>query len=515
MADVRYDEHEVRLLDSSIFPCSEIKTDFLRGCLAPSTSFQEAAALVQLVVKEPNQFVATSSDEWYGTTLLAYSKDRVWAWNPLGGLNDQNGTTSHQHSPDDSLMYAPRTFAKIPVGALNPLIVNRAKDQQSPTMQQHGGFESDVWSMDATHLVDTVRPPLDELAAKTHDRPVPKYHNLIDPNLFVRTRPDGTTVWVPSEFDVSSDGATVELVGGDNRAHWMDRQLIDATATPVLRAALPLLAQLTKPCLLLQGQRLQVAVKAQRIELPPKGPNDDDVSDYVGLWHVDGDHEPVAAVVLFYYHMDSDSLAGGAVEFLDRQPLDVLGVGDTMEQNLNNYNRSTLREALRPDDGSPIIPNCAVAVKTGTLLVFSNYQMIHRVLRMINTSTQASASRDFVALFVLDPASRPLVPARIHQAKPAAITRTLAQWSVKVQQNGYDDDGDSRDLPADPIQLILEFAGVIPSAQSRVSTRNKLLRSQLKPRAHLTASGKPVCSIGNGCFSMIGWLDDMLAEDDQ
>lgn len=31
--------------------------------------------------------------------------------------------------------------------------------------------------------------------------------------------------------------------------------------------------------------------------------------------------------------------------------------------------------------------NCQVPIKEGTLLVFSNYQMVHRVLKLINTST--------------------------------------------------------------------------------------------------------------------------------
>ena len=39
--------------------------------------------------------------------------------------------------------------------------------------------------------------------------------------------------------------------------------------------------------------------------------------------------------------------------------------------------------------------------------MFSNYQMAHRVLRMVNTGPE-EASRDFVALFILDPAFPPL-----------------------------------------------------------------------------------------------------------
>ena len=85
---------------------------------------------------------------------------------------------------------------------------------------------------------------------------------IVDPNQYV-TR-EG--VWVPSEWDIGLDG-TVHLVGGP-RAHEQP-VLVDQTATPVLQAALPLLARLERPALLLPGQRLQAVVKAQRILVPP------------------------------------------------------------------------------------------------------------------------------------------------------------------------------------------------------------------------------------------------------
>ena len=43
--------------------------------------------------------------------------------------------------------------------------------------------------------------------------------------------------------------------------------------------------------------------------------------------------------------------------------------------------------------------------------MFSNYQMVHRVLRMVNKAVDREASRDFVALFIVDPL-HPLIPAR-------------------------------------------------------------------------------------------------------
>lgn len=205
---------------------------------------------------------------------------------------------------------------------------------------------------------------------------------IIDPNKFVRTRKvDGEKVWVPCEFDIASDGQAVSLVGGD-RAHWMGPTLIDSIDTPILAAALPMLARLTKPYLQLEGQRLQVVVKVQSITVPKKQ-EEDDMPEYVGLWHVDGEHEAVAAVILYYYDVD-EALVGGNMEFLDRRPLDVLGSGDTDLDN--DFKPNSIKNAFRPataNEGEeaidPGIPNCSVPISTGTILVFSNYQMAHRV----------------------------------------------------------------------------------------------------------------------------------------
>ena len=58
------------------------------------------------------------------------------------------------------------------------------------------------------------------------------------------------------------------------------------------------------------------------------------------------------------------------------------------------------------------------------MLVFSNYQMAHRVLRMVNSGSH-DASRDFVALFVLDPAFPALRPAASVLAKSFLMRRAL------------------------------------------------------------------------------------------
>jgi len=238
-------------------------------------------------------------------------------------------------------------------------------------------------------------------------------------------------------------------------------------------------------------------------------------------------------VILYYYHVD-DSLHGGNTEFLDRAPLDVLGYGDCWN-NAELYDRTTLREAMRPpnhhqqgEEGStektagaqqPRIVNCSVPIKAGTMLVFSNYQMIHRVLRIANLSTEHAASRDFVALFVIDPAM-PLVPARCHLARPYLFARALSGFVNRKCTIGHKKDRGCGDddsvngplqLDSDSACLILEFLGIVPTPKIRCQIRNELLRSQLKPRGYV-GSSQCVYSTGNGCFSMIGWIDNMLEE---
>ena len=97
-------------------------------------------------------------------------------------------------------------------------------------------------------------------------------------------------------------------------------------------------------------------------------------TEYVSEWRVDGERELVAAVVLYFHHVDK-ILRGGNMELLDRTPMGVLN----SEEDDSTY---------KIDNKRAIVP-----VKTGTLLVFSNYQMAHRVLRMVNQSTEQSASR--------------------------------------------------------------------------------------------------------------------------
>ena len=121
-----------------------------------------------------------------------------------------------------------------------------------------------------------------------------------------------------------------------------------------------MLSKLTKPALLLPG-KLQAVVKAQRIYLQPG-------SDYSGCWHYDGKKEDIIAVVLYYYRYTA-GLQGGDIEFMSRRP-----VHDNFEGR--DHTVSEARKFIYENG------YCRVPVKTGTLLVFSNFECVHRVLKM-------------------------------------------------------------------------------------------------------------------------------------
>ena len=244
---------------------------------------------------------------------------------------------------------------------------------------------------------------------------MPQYRNIIDPNV---NSVDG--LWVPAEFDVSeADSAGVDVViqvelacvaatgkrlpfgfgtmiavlasEGKKRAQCRLRSPIadldahehvklHAATQRLMTAALPLLAKLRRPALLLPGP-LQAVVKAQRIEIA-------DGEEYAGVWHEDGMGEHVVAVVLYYYRA-STTLTGGALEFCSKQR-QALWSGDGGGADASLENATELASSL---------PRCQVPVKEGTLVVFSNYAAVHRVLR-IAADRGDSGSRDFVAFFV-------------------------------------------------------------------------------------------------------------------
>jgi hypothetical protein len=115
--------------------------------------------------------------------------------------------------------------------------------------------------------------------------------------------------------------------------------------------------------------------------------------DYSGVWHVDGKHEQVVAVILYYFN--KVNLIGGDLEFIGK---DLHGSG-LSEKSLywkNEEGENYMKKKIRG------IPSAKVPITKGTLVVFSNYQNLHRVLRMETKNKKNYGFRDFLAFFVVD-----------------------------------------------------------------------------------------------------------------
>lgn len=117
-----------------------------------------------------------------------------------------------------------------------------------------------------------------------------------------------------------------------------------------------------------RGPIAQVVFKAQRILVPGRQADGSD-SEYVGLWHVDGNREHVAAVVLYYYNVDEE-LKGGDMEFCGREPMDILGIGDC-SNNFEDFGQLSLRTALREEPDRKVT-NCRVPIRTLAIRIGKN-----------------------------------------------------------------------------------------------------------------------------------------------
>lgn len=319
-----------------------------------------------------------------------------------------------------------------------------------------------------------LRNELEKLSIARPDSPAPSYVNIIDPNVGVHNG-----FWVPIDVRVEETSPAEILAPLTLSGRKANRGMFPSSALSliytmsgspkhakckiesaipdldphryallhtgieaVLDAALPLLASLRNPALLLPGP-LQVVVKAQRIVLEAN-------QEYVGVWHDDGLNENVVAVILYYYRV-SESLQGGGLEFASKSGVEV-GCGDYGgDYNVGKgMDGAALRKAVCD------LPRCIVEVNEGTMVVFNNYPMVHRVLRMV--AEESGGSRDFVALFVID------------QKHPLERPETL-----------------------------------VPRKE-RLAKRHELLVEQLKPRGHFGFDDSEVTCCGNGAHSDLKWI---------
>lgn len=125
---------------------------------------------------------------------------------------------------------------------------------------------------------------------------------------------------------------------------------------------------------------LQIALKIQHVKTQAKG------GSYEGVYHTDGGiHQRVIAVVLYYYQVP-DSLKGGEMEFLWKGGIDA-GFRDKGEIKQSWETR----------------PHITTPIKQGDILIFSNQEVVHKVLKMVNEDPNHVNERGFLAYFIIDP----------------------------------------------------------------------------------------------------------------
>lgn len=279
--------------------------------------------------------------------------------------------------------------------------------------------------------------------------------------------------WVPTEVRVSAD-ASCRLLGPlfDLPQSAEFAPFYEAVERLCARAA-PMLAALRRPAFLLPGT-LQMVPKAQRILL-------EGGESYEGVWHQDGRHDAVQAVVLYYYRVD-EALRGGAVELADKGAHDCgFGQpGDVLDTQLGR-------------DG------CTVDVDEGLLLVFSNMQLVHRVLTLTNTGT-GCGSRDFLAFFVLDP-REPVLPSSyvFQSAMPSQIAAAGHILDLACERHCS-----GQRLPADIIERIFRFASAVcqPPAREAAALRQRLHDDQMQAKR---LGNWVIYACGNGDCHEVCW----------
>jgi len=297
-------------------------------------------------------------------------------------------------------------------------------DPERKTLVESPNAELDVHygkDLVSTQTKAILRAQLDRLPFTV---PAPMYENRIDPNMNTL---NGT--WIPTDFEVSDHitprtdvVVALELVctvkigsplpfglareiammaGQSDRLAQVrmvsrlspdldphDTATLHLAVQQVLQDAMPLLAKLKRPSLLLPGP-LQCVVKAQRIIL--KGDN----NEYEGIWHDDGLREHVVAVVLYYYRK-SPNIKGGNLELCTKRTVQI-----------GKHDADT---GFVVDDYARELPRSIIPVEEGSLVVLSNYSSVHRVLRMVREPGEEDGCRDFLAFFVIDqrhPLQRP------------------------------------------------------------------------------------------------------------
>eukprot|EP01103_Thecamoeba_quadrilineata_P002055 TRINITY_DN1194_c0_g1_i2.p1 TRINITY_DN1194_c0_g1~~TRINITY_DN1194_c0_g1_i2.p1 ORF type:complete len:445 (+),score=87.64 TRINITY_DN1194_c0_g1_i2:656-1990(+) len=364
---------------------------------------------------------------------------------------------------------------------------------------------------------NTLKKKLDEMASKSGDHVLWNYQNIIDPNMLVQddkwiatdflveTVPNEQLVRVLREISTKILGEGVgplpleliiriisftetdpsvhaQMTGGVNDLDPIEHVELHECLQTILTASLPLLSKLRKPAIILPG-KLQAVIKAQRIYLSNAG------DDYEGVWHRDGEQEDIIGVVLYYYRVTSD-IEGGQLEFIDRRPIihNFWMGGDCTP---TNFSKESAMNVLKGNQMNQMgkLPRCKVDVKEGSLIVFSNYQLVHRVLKMQINSTGDkdnlgfAACRDFVAFFIVD------------QRVPLISTAEYFSEHDYPQKN----------------DKVTEKKRMESLEQRRKKRMTRLL-SQLIPSGYFGLSADRIYSTGNGSLAQLAWMEKNLQE---
>jgi len=235
----------------------------------------------------------------------------------------------------------------------------------------------------------------------------------------------------------------------------------------ILTAALPMLSKLRRPALLLPGC-LQVVVKSQRMIL-------EEHEHYSGVWHVDGKHEAVVAVVLYYY--DVQNIVGGALEFIEQEApeFNVHGRGDLFWKHEGSMDAARAKKIVQN------MGRAKINIEAGRLVVFSNYQVLHRVLRMETKKKKGHGGyRDFIGFFIID---------QRHPLQSSA--NRPGHYKAPIPRN--------------------DAAATKKDKRKRGRIREALLAEQLAPAGKFGLDGTNIYSTGNGSAAVLGWSTSNLS----
>eukprot|EP00471_Norrisiella_sphaerica_P013442 CAMPEP_0184494596 /NCGR_PEP_ID=MMETSP0113_2-20130426/29098_1 /TAXON_ID=91329 /ORGANISM="Norrisiella sphaerica, Strain BC52" /LENGTH=746 /DNA_ID=CAMNT_0026880413 /DNA_START=134 /DNA_END=2371 /DNA_ORIENTATION=- len=369
---------------------------------------------------------------------------------------------------------------------------------------------------------------LDRIGASTCDFFGSQYQNIIDPNLNVCPPPseyfpkqgsglpsNEHLTWLADECIVDVKKGSVILDGLGPFSREQSSKLITAMEG-LLSAAMPAVFRLKRPQVM-PATRMQVVIKAQRIIIKPG-------DTYEGLWHREQRYEHITAVALYYYNygdlvvkdgaegedvkagvttssVSQNYLQGGDLEFLPRDTNSLLDPWDIRQARLEGEVRAFMQARVR------------AKLKKGTLLVFSNYQLIHRVLRCKNKGN-VPLSRDFVAIYFVDQA-HPLPSQAVYRGITRQLSDTISSAFRTTRTSRKRDAQDKAKSPCRMavsetlIDIILQYMSAKFSHEQRRAVRASLVMEHLTPAGSFGITKERCYTTGNGSPHLVGWLDQI------